>query len=156
MSERGRFAVSAWAIRNPTPVAVLFIAAVLAGLVAYAGLPIKNFPNINFPAVMVTVTRSGAAPAEMESQITRPVENALAGLSNVDSIASTVTQGSSTTMIQFQLGQDLQKATDDVRSKVEAIRNNLPRDIDPPITQRLEIDDQPIVTYPGQPRRGSD
>ena len=147
MSERGRFAVSAWAIRNPTPVAVLFIAAVLAGLVAYAGLPIKNFPNINFPAVMVTVTRSGAAPAEMESQITRPVENALAGLSNVDSIASTVTQGSSTTMIQFQLGQDLQKATDDVRSKVEAIRNNLPRDIDPPITQRLEIDDQPIVTY---------
>ena len=126
---------------------MLFIGAVLAGLVAYAGLPIKNYPNIEFPAVTVTVTRSGAAPAEMESQIARPVENALAGLSNVNSISSTVTQGSSTTFIQFQLGQDLQKATDDVRSKVDQIRNDLPRDIDPPITQRLEIDDQPIVTY---------
>jgi HAE1 family hydrophobic/amphiphilic exporter-1 len=142
-----RFAVSAWAIRNPIPIAVLFIAAVLAGLVAYSGLPIKNYPNIEFPAVLVSVTRSGAAPAEMESQIARPVENALAGLSNVDSIASTVTQGSSSTLIQFQLGQDLQKATDDVRSKVDQIRNDLPRDIDPPITQRLEIDEQPIVTY---------
>ena len=147
MNAERRFAVSAWAIRNPIPVAVLFIGAVLAGLISYAGLPIKNFPNIQFPAVMVTVTRSGAAPAEMESQITRPVENALAGLSNVDSIDSTVTQGSSSTFIQFQLGQDIQKATDDVRSKVEAIRNDLPRDIDPPITQRLEIDEQPIVTY---------
>lgn len=148
MSElQRRFAVSAWAIRNPIPIAVLFIAAVLAGVVAYVGLPIKNFPNIQFPAVMVSVTRSGAAPAEMESQVTRPVENALAGLSNVESIASSVTQGSSTTMIQFQLGTDIQKSTDDVRSKVEAIRNDLPRDIDPPITQRLEIDDQPIVTY---------
>jgi hydrophobic/amphiphilic exporter-1 (mainly G- bacteria), HAE1 family len=142
-----RFAVSAWAIRNPIPIAVLFIGAVLAGLVAYAGLPIKNFPNIEFPAVSVSVTRSGAAPAEMENQITRPVENALAGLSNVNSLDSTVTQGSSTTFIQFQLGQDVQKATDDVRSKVDQIRNDLPRDIDPPIVQRLEIGEQPIVTY---------
>ena len=147
MNAERRFAISAWAIRNPIPIAVLFIGAVLAGLISYAGLPIKNFPNIQFPAVLVSVTRSGAAPAEMESQITRPVENALAGLSNIDSISSSVTQGSSSTLVQFQLGQDIQKATDDVRSKVEAIRNGLPRDIDPPITQRLEIDDQPIVTY---------
>jgi len=147
MNEQRRFAVSAWAIRNPIPVAVLFISAVLAGLIAYSGLPIKNFPNIEFPAVLVQVTRNGAAPAEMESQITRPVENALAGLSNVDSIESSVTQGSSSTLIQFQLGQDLQKATDDVRSKVDQIRNSLPRDIDPPLTQRLEVGEQPIVTY---------
>jgi len=148
MSEhQRRFAVSAWAIKNPIPIAVLFIAAVFAGLVSYLTLPIKNFPNINFPAVMVTVTRNGAAPAEMESQVTRPVENALAGLSNIDSIASTVTQGSSITMIQFQLGTDIQKATDDVRTKVDGVRNDLPHDIDPPTTQRLEIDDQPIVTY---------
>ncbi|MEO8812893.1 MAG: efflux RND transporter permease subunit, partial [Caulobacteraceae bacterium] len=142
-----QFRISAWAIRNPIPIAVLFIAAVLAGLVSYAALPIKNYPNINFPAVAVTVTRAGAAPAEMESQITRPVENALAGLSNVQSISSTVTQGVSTTVIQFELGQNIQKATDDVRSKVDQIRNDLPRDVDPPIIQRLEIEDQPIITY---------
>ena len=111
MSDQRRFAVSAWAIRNPIPIVVLFVAAVLAGLVAYAGLAIKNYPNIEFPAVLVSVTRSGAAPAEMESQITRPVENALAGLSNIESISSTVTEGVSSTFVQFQLGQNLQKAT---------------------------------------------
>ena len=127
--------------------AVLFIALVLAGLAAYLALPIKSQPNIEFPAVMVTVTRNGAAPAELESQVTRPIENAMAGLSNIDSIASIVTEGSSSTLIQFQLGQDLQKATDDVRSKVDQIRNTLPRDIDPPIVERLEAGERWIGRY---------
>ncbi|MGI8841600.1 MAG: efflux RND transporter permease subunit [Caulobacteraceae bacterium] len=147
MSGERRFRVSEWAIRNPIPIAVFFIAAILAGLAAYATLPVKNFPNIEFPAVTVTVTRNGAAPAEMESQVARPIENALAGLSNVENIQSTIVQGSSETFIQFHLGQDLQKATDDVRSRVDQTRNDLPRDIDPPIVQRVEIDTQPIVTY---------
>jgi HAE1 family hydrophobic/amphiphilic exporter-1 len=147
MSDNRAFRVSEWAIRNPIPVAVIFIAAVLAGLVSYLGLPIKNYPNVEFPSVMVQVTRNGAAPVEMENQIARPVENALAGLSNVESINSTITQGESDTFVQFELGENLQKATDDVRSKVDSIRNTLPKDIDPPITQRLEVDDQPIITY---------
>ena len=139
--------ISAWAIRNPTPVAVLFIALVIAGLISYMALPIKNFPNVEFPAVSVTVTRSGAAPAEMENQVTRPIENAMSGLNHVTTIASSVNQGSSTTVVQFELGTDLQKATDDVRSKVDQTRSALPREIDPPVVQRLEIDDQPIITY---------
>ncbi|HZZ34537.1 MAG TPA: efflux RND transporter permease subunit, partial [Caulobacteraceae bacterium] len=103
MSEHGpsqyggtHFPISAWAIKNPIPVAVIFIALVLMGLFAYTQLPIKNFPNVEFPAVAVTVTRNGTAPAEMESQVTRPVEDSIAGLSNIQTIASTVTQGSST------------------------------------------------------------
>jgi HAE1 family hydrophobic/amphiphilic exporter-1 len=146
-TSRGGFRVSEWAIRHPIPVAVFFIAAVLAGLVAYGGLPIKNYPNIEFPAVLIQVTRSGAAPAEMETQVTRPVENSLASLSNVETLASTVTQGNSTTIIEFHLGENVQKATDDVRSKIDQIRNSLPRDIDPPIIQRLDVDSQPIITY---------
>ena len=144
---RGGFRVSEWAIRHPIPVAVLFIAAVLAGVIAYGGLPIKNYPNIEFPAVLVQVTRSGAAPVEMETQVTRPVENSLASLTNVETIESTVTQGNSTTIIQFHLGENVQKATDDVRSKIDQIRNTLPRDVDPPVVQRLDIDSQPIITY---------
>ena len=147
MTPTRHFRVSEWAIRNPIPVAVMFAAAVLAGLVSYMALPIKNYPNIEFPAVMVQVTRNGGAPAEMENQIARPVENALSGLSDVESINSTITQGSSDTFVQFKLGSNLQKATDDVRSKVEQIRNDLPRDIDPPVVQHLDFDDQPIVTY---------
>jgi len=139
--------ISSWAINNPIPVVVLFIAAIIAGLISYNSLPIKNFPNISFPLVAVNVSRSGAAPAEMESQITRPIENAMAGITDVESISSTITQGISTTSIQFHLGTDLQKATDDVRSKVDQTRNLLPRDIDPPVTQRIDVDDQPIITY---------
>ena len=143
----GGLRISSWAINNPIPVVVLFIAAILAGWIAYGTLPIKNFPNISFPLVAVEITRSGAAPAEMETQITRPIENAMSGLQNVESIASTITQGVSITDVQFQLGTDLQKATDDVRSKVDQTRNVLPRDVDPPVTQRIEVDDQPIITY---------
>src|SRR3546814_13565851 len=73
------FRVSAWAIRNPIPVVSLFLALTLAGLVAYLQLPIKQFPNIDFPIVTVTVTQSGAAPSEVENQITRSIENALTG-----------------------------------------------------------------------------
>ena len=126
---------------------MLFIALVVMGLFAYFKLPIKNFPNVEFPAVAVIVTRNGAAPAEMESQITRQVENSMAGLANVQNIASTITQGSSTTVVQFYLGTDLQKALDDVRTRTDQARADLPRDVDPPLVRRLEIDDQPIITY---------
>ena len=147
MTDETEFRLSAWGIRNPIPVTVLFMTLVVMGLFAYFQLPIKNFPNVQFPAVSVSVTRNGAAPAEMESQITRQIENSMAGLANVQSIASTITQGSSTTVVQFYLGTDLQKALDDVRTRTDQARADLPRDVDPPLVRRLEIDDQPLITY---------
>ena len=147
MSGIRQFRISEWAIRNPIPIAVLFILAVLAGGISYFALPIKNYPNIEFPAVLVQVTRNGTAPSEMENQVSRPVENALSGLSNVEGISTSISQGSSSTFIRFELGENIQKATDDVRSKIDSIRNNLPREIDPPIVQHLDFDDQPIATY---------
>ena len=139
--------VSAWAIKNPIPVAVIFAALTIAGLFTYGMLPIKQFPNVNFPAVSITIAQSGAAPSEMENQITRPIEDAIAGLSNVKNIRSTVVQGVSTTVVEFELGQDLQKITDDVRSKVDQTRQILPREIESPIVQRLEMDSAPILSY---------
>ena len=147
MSDQG-FPISAWAIRNPIPVAVLFLGLVLGGLIAYAGLPVKQYPNIQFPVVAVTITQSGAAPGEMETQITRPVEDAVAGVAGVKTIISTVTQGVSTTSLQFELGENLQKKTDEIRSKINQARAVLPRDIDEPIVNQLEIDEAaPILTY---------
>jgi len=141
------FRISTWGIKNPIPVALFFMAAVLAGMLTYNLLPIKRFPNVVFPAVVVTVTESGAAPGEMETQVTRPVEDAMAGISNVKDIQSVVDQGASTTVIQFELSEDLQKATDEVRQKVDETRATLPRDIDPPSVSRVEVDSQPILTY---------
>jgi HAE1 family hydrophobic/amphiphilic exporter-1 len=142
-----KFRISAWAIRNPIPVAIVFVALTLMGMLAYARLPIKHFPNVTFPAVSVAVTQNGAAPAEMESQVTRPIENALAGITNLKHISSSVTLGSSITTVDFELGTDLQKAVDDVRSAVDRTRVNLPVGIDPPTVQRIEIDSAPILTY---------
>ena len=139
--------ISAWAIRNPVPVAVLFVALTIAGAVALAGLPAKRLPNLDYPLVSVSVTENGGAPAQMETQITRPVEDALAGIANVRNISSTVTQGQSTTNVDFAMGEDLQKKTDEVRSAVDRIRASLPRDIDVPIVSQVEIDSGPIATY---------
>jgi HAE1 family hydrophobic/amphiphilic exporter-1 len=147
-SQSQHFAISAWAIRNPVPVAVLFIALVLAGWISYGGLAIKQYPNVQFPIVAVTVTQNGAAPGEMETQITRPVEDAIAGVSGVNNVMSTVTQGVSTTSIEFEMGLDLQKKTDEVRSKIDQARAILPRDIDEPTITQVEIDSAaPILTY---------
>ncbi len=147
MSAERPLGLSTWAIRNPVPVVVLFIALTLAGMISYGNLPVKLFPNVQFPMVSVTVTQSGAAPGEMETQITRPVEDALAGIPNVNNIYSTVTQGVSVTNVEFELGEDLQKATDDVRSRIDQTRAILPREIDEPTVQRVELDSQPIMTY---------
>jgi HAE1 family hydrophobic/amphiphilic exporter-1 len=147
MSQGGGLRISAWAIRNPVAVAVLFVALVLAGIIAYGTLAVKQYPNLEFPIVSVTVTQSGASPAEMETQITRPVEDALAGISNVKNIYSTVTQGVSTTTLEIELGQNIQKKTDEVRSRMDQVRAQLPREIDAPTITQLEVDSQPIMTY---------
>ena len=139
--------ISTWGIQNPITVAIVFLALVLLGTVSYTKLPIKQRPNVTFPAVMITVTENGAAPSEVETQITRPIENAMAGLPNVETIQSTVTRGVSTTQIEFPLNQDIQRMVDDVRTRVDQTRVQLPRDIDPPTVQRLDIDSEAILNY---------
>jgi HAE1 family hydrophobic/amphiphilic exporter-1 len=151
----GQLRISAWAIRNPTPVVVLFIAFVLAGLFAYNTLPVKNYPSVEFPVVIITVTQSGAAPSQLKTQVTRPIEDALSGVTDVQTIASNVSQGVSSTRLQFNIGTNMIKATDDVRAKIDAVRAQLPREIDPPTVSRFDFDDQPIITYAVSPAPGA-
>jgi len=139
--------ISAWAIRHPIPVTVLMIALTLAGIVAYNLLPIKRFPNVEFPVVTVSVTQSGAAPSEMEEQITRPVEDALTGIAGLRHTSSTVMLGSSTTAAEFEIGTDMQKAVDQVRTAVERTRPQLPQGIDAPSVTRVDASSAPILTY---------
>jgi hydrophobic/amphiphilic exporter-1 (mainly G- bacteria), HAE1 family len=139
--------ISAWAIRNPIPVSMLFIILTLAGMVAFLRMPIKQFPNVQLPIVVVSVTQSGAAPTEMENQITRPIENALTGVAGIKNVNSTITTGSSSTTLEFELGTDMQKAVDDVRTTVERTRVQLPSGIDPPSVQRIDLDNAPVMTY---------
>ena len=139
--------LSAWAIRNPIPVIVLVIALTLAGVVSYTRLTVKRLPNVEFPLVTITVTQSGAAPTEMEQQISRPIETSLSGISGLRHVSTNVSLGVSTTSAAFEVGSDMQKAVDDVRTAVEQTRAILPQGIDPPSVQRVDIASAPILTF---------
>jgi HAE1 family hydrophobic/amphiphilic exporter-1 len=139
--------ISGWAIRNPVATVVIFLLLTVAGLFAYPMLRINNSPDIDLPAVVVSVVQSGAAPSELESQVTRRVEDAVAGLGDVKHITSTIVDGSSTTVIEFALGKNIDRATNDVRDKIAQIRSDLPASIRDPVITRVEATGGAIVTF---------
>ncbi len=143
-----RLNVSAWSIRSPIPAVVFFTVLTLLGIWSFKNLAIERFPNIDIPIVAVTITQSGAAPAELESQVTKKVEDAVASLNGIWHIVSTVTDGVSTTVIQFNVGSvDIDRALNDVKDKVATIRGDLPRTIDEPLINRVDVEGLPFVTY---------
>jgi hydrophobe/amphiphile efflux-1 (HAE1) family protein len=117
------------------------------GIFAFFTLGIDESPNIDLPMVTVTVTQTGAAPSELETQVTRKVEDAVAGVGNIKHITSTVNEGVSTTSIEFVLGTNSDRAVNDVRNEVSKIRQQLPQNIDEPVVQRLEFTGSSFVTY---------
>ena len=139
--------ISAWSIKNPIPVAVLFLVLLIAGVAGFRSLPIKLYPDVSFPIVQVSIVNPGAAASEVETQITREVEAAVSNVAGVKHVQSTVTQGGSVSIVEFEIGEDEQKSTDEVRSAIDRIRGNLPRGIEEPIVQRFDIDSAPTVTY---------
>jgi len=139
--------VSAWAIRQPVPSLVLFMVVMALGWLSFINMPVARFPNIDVPVVQALVTQSGAAPSELETQVTKKVEDAIAGINGVKHITSTITEGASTTLIEFRLEIDQDRALNDVKDALARIRADLPRTIDEPIIQRIEIEGLPIVTY---------
>jgi hydrophobe/amphiphile efflux-1 (HAE1) family protein len=141
------FNISEWSIRKPVPTLVLFLVLTVLGLFAFPSLGIEQSPNIDVPAVSVVVSQPGADPSELESQVTKKIEDAVASLGNIDELSSTVTDGSSTTTINFVLGTNSDRATNDVRNAVAQIRQNLPQDINEPIVKRLDFAGGPIMTY---------
>ncbi|AFY53623.1 cation/multidrug efflux pump [Rivularia sp. PCC 7116] len=139
--------VSAWSIKKPIPTIVLFLILTIVGWFCFNTLGIDTNPNIDIPAVQVTVTQPGAGPTELESQVTKKIEDAVAGLGNIDELRSVVTDGVSTTTINFDLGIDSDRATNDVRNAIAQIRQSLPQDINDPIVQRLEFSGSAVMTY---------
>jgi hydrophobe/amphiphile efflux-1 (HAE1) family protein len=143
-----RLNVSAWSIRKPIPAAVAFCVLMLLGLFSFRTMSITRFPNIDIPIVQVLITQSGAAPSELEAQVTKKVEDAVASLNGVWHIASQIGDGSSQTIIQFYVGStDIDRALNDVKDQIAKIRSQLPRTIDEPIINRINIEGLPIVTY---------
>ncbi len=139
--------ISAGAIRNPIPPIVLILALLFAGWTAYGRLPINQLPNVDFGGFTVTVAQGGAAPAEMETQITQRIESALTSVEGVKRVTSTISPGVSQTQVEMDSGSDLGRAVDDARDAINRIRAELPADITEPVITRIEAAAQPIGYY---------
>jgi multidrug efflux pump subunit AcrB len=136
--------VSSWCIRNPVFPIVLFVGLMLAGIVAFARMQVNNAPDVDFPAAIVSVTQPGAAPNELETQVTQRVESAIRGVNGVEEISSTVSEGNSFTFVNFQLGTPTDRAVNDVRNVIAQIRGSLPEGILEPQVTRVDANGEPI------------
>ena len=137
---------SAWAIRRPLPALMLFFVLCVAGLWGFHALPIARFPDIAFPMVTVQVDLPGASPSQLETEVTRKIEDSVATIEGVKRVMSTVTEGSSNTAIEFVLETDLGTALDDVNDAVKRVRADLPQDIQEPIVAKINIGGS-LMTY---------
>ncbi len=142
-----RLSLSAWAIRNPAPSILLFVVLCSVGLAAFFGLPEMRYPNIDVPKVTVAIALAGTAPADLETQVTRKVENALAAIAGGRHVTSTIMDGLSSTTVEFRLDVKPEQALDDVRNAIATIRSDLPTAIDEPNFQRNTSQGEAITTY---------
>ncbi len=136
-----------WSIHRPVPVMVLFVAITLAGIIGFRKLGVQDRPDMDIPTVTVSVNYPGVPPSQLETEVTRKVEDSVASATGIDHIRSTVTEGLSQTTIEFQLERDVNEAVDDVRDAVTRIRSNLPAEIEEPIISRVTTAGSPVVTY---------
>ncbi len=139
--------ISAWSIRNPVVPIVLFLGLTLAGIVAFMGMKVQDQPDIEFPMVIVTISQPGAAPTEIENQITQRIESAVRTIAGVDTLTSTATEGSSQTMVQFVIGTDINAAVNEVKNAVDQVRGDLPEGILEPQVIKAQTSSEPIAYF---------
>lgn len=139
--------LSRWGIQHPLPSVLAFVLLTLAGLWGLRQLPISQLPDIALPTIQVTVGLPGATPSILETDVTRRIEDAVASLADIEQIDSAITEGSSVTRIEFELGRDIDAALDEVRDAVMRIRRELPADIDEPVVQRINLVGGTLIGY---------
>ncbi len=138
---------SAWSIRNPVAPLLAFALLLFVGIQAFNKLPITRFPNIDVPLVSVVVTQSGASPAELEMQVTKEIEDAVASINGIDEIQSTVTDGQSQTVVMFRMEVPTEQAVQDTKDAIDRIRGDLPANVDVPIVSKIDVEGQAIQTF---------
>jgi len=132
-------------IRRPVFATMLILFLVVMGIDAYSKLGVDFFPKVEFPIVTITTTLRGAAPEEVESQVTRRIEEAVNTISGIDDLSSVSAEGISIVNIQFVLSKNADVAAQEVRDKVARVQAQLPRDTDPPIVDKIATDASPVI-----------
>ncbi|MBP9906053.1 MAG: efflux RND transporter permease subunit [Rhodoferax sp.] len=139
--------VSAWSIRNPIPAVMLFVLLSFAGLLSFKAMKVQQFPDLDLPTVTVTASLPGAAPAQLETEVARKIENAIAALQGLKNIYTKVQDGGVTVTAEFRLEKPTQEAVDDVRSAVQGVRADLPTDVRDPVVRKMDLAGAPILAY---------
>jgi multidrug efflux pump len=132
-------------VRRPVFATVLSLLILLVGAVAFNSLSVREYPQIDEPNVTVSTRFGGASSEVVESQVTKPLEDSLAGIEGVDIITSISRQESSQITVRFKLNRDPDRAASDVRDKVSRVRQRLPQGIDEPVIAKIEADASPVV-----------
>ena len=139
--------ISAWAIRNPITPIVLFTFLTLAGIVSFMTMEVQNDPDIDFPVAIISIAQPGAAPTELETQVAQRVEAAVRSIPGVDEITSYVSEGSSTTVVQLDIGTPIDRSVNDIRDAIQQIRGDLPEGILEPQVSREDTSGNDLASY---------
>ena len=139
--------VSSWSIRNPIPAVMLFVLLTVAGFIAFGSMKVQNFPDLDLPTISVTASLPGAAPSQLETDVARKLENALAPLQGLKHITTKVQDGAVSITAEFRMEKPVQEAVDDVRSAIQGVRADLPSDLRDPIVQKINLAGTPVLAY---------
>ncbi|MDF1585201.1 efflux RND transporter permease subunit [Marinimicrococcus flavescens] len=132
-------------IRRPVFATVMSLVLVLVGLMAFSRLSVREYPSIDEPVVSVSTSYSGASADIIESRVTQPLEEALAGIEGLDVMTSSSRPESSRISVRFRIDREPEAAAADVRDRVAQARGRLPEEVDEPIVRKVEADSQPII-----------
>ncbi|MGO7039714.1 efflux RND transporter permease subunit [Rhizobium acaciae] len=138
---------SAFSIRNPVPAILLFAMLAVGGLLAFKQLPVQNFPDMDLPTIKITATLDGAAPAQLETEVARTIEDNLASLSYLDHVTTTITDGTVSISVSFKLEKDSETALNEARNAVDSATADLPAQMQTPSVTKVTVQSSALVTY---------
>uniref|UniRef100_A0A7C2JZM1 Efflux RND transporter permease subunit n=1 Tax=Schlesneria paludicola TaxID=360056 RepID=A0A7C2JZM1_9PLAN len=133
-------------VKRPVFALMLISAFVVAGIVSYPQLGVDRFPSLDLPSIYVRTSYPGAAPEEVESEVSQVLEDAIATVAGIDELRSISSEGSSMVLVTFSLSRKMDAAVQDVRDAVSGVINRLPRGIDPPVVRQQDTDSSPILS----------
>lgn len=138
---------SAFSIRHPIPAILLFILLSIAGVLSFRAIGVQDFPDIELPMVTVEASLPGAAPATLETEVARKLENSIATLQGIKNLYTKILEGTVAITVEFNLEKDVMEAVNDVRDAVTRVRADLPADVKEPTVLRTTTAGRPLMTY---------
>jgi len=139
--------IADFSVERPVAISMLILAVVIIGLYALPSLKVALLPDMNIPVAIITTSYQGAAPAEVEKLVTKPIESAVSSVSGIKEISSTSSNGNSLVFVQFNYGIKIDDKVNDLRDKVDSVRNSLPDDAGSPRIMKIDPNSRSIMTY---------